>query len=113
MVGFLIFTVSGCGKKTPQAKILKHLQALADIMTENKDNCIKAAEEINQWSAQNSTELESLKVEASQVSPAKKAKLKKKYKGRMKIVKAKILATTLKCAKEPKFSEAMKSINIK
>ena len=113
VLSLFIFTISGCGQKTPQAKILKRLQALSDIMEENRDDCLKAAEKVSQWSAQNAEELKVLKAEAKTLSAKKKAKLKKRYKGRTKIAMAKIMRTTLKCSKEPKFTEAMKNINLK
>lgn len=82
-------------------------------MENNQKNCVKAADELKQWSVQNGKEFESLKVEASQLSAEKKAEIKEKHEGRMKIVMAKIMRTTLKCAKEPQFTEAMKNISIK
>lgn len=113
LVGSLMISVSGCNKKPPQAKVLDHFKALAEIMTENKDDCVKAAEGISEWSAKNGQVISELKAEIEQLSSEKKAELKEKYQGRMKIVTATIMRATLKCAKEPKFAEAMKSVNIK
>jgi hypothetical protein len=106
-VSIFLFCSISCNTKEPKSieeKKVMHLTALANIMTEGKDDCYKTATEILKWSHKNAYEFGILKL-------TKNTNYKNgEFKSKIQMIMPVIIEESLKCAKSSAFNEAMESI---
>ena len=108
-----LLCAAGCSKKSPQEQVVGHLRTLAKVMEDNQGDCGKIADGMVSWSNKNSQEFDRLKKEMEEIPAEQKEAMKEKYKEEIQTLMPAFVKASMACAKDPKFSEAMKNIKIK
>ena len=93
---FLFVGLTACS--SPEEKLVGHIEKMAKIVEDNKDDCKKMETEMAAYEKDNKAEVEELKKKIEEKSESEREESFKKYEDRMKKAMGTMMEGAMKCA---------------
>jgi len=106
-----LLTLLAGGCSSPEEQAINLMEEMANIIDANKEDCDKAAAELETFFAKNGEKLKKLKETMKGGDEAKEKAMKEKYGARLGAIMGKTMEGSMKCASNEKFAAAMTKMN--